>query len=68
MFFFSLFLKGFAEEIFHTNDLKAQEIFKDDFVLVKVDLLQIHYKRKKVCIIFILSLKKSENTFLLRIG
>ena len=47
-----LFLKGFAEEIFHTNDLKAQEIFKDDFVLVKVDLLQIHYKRKKVNLFF----------------
>jgi len=39
---------GFAEEIFQTNDPKTQEIFKDDFVHVSIDLLQISFKRKKV--------------------
>lgn len=38
---------GFAEEIFQTNDTKTQDLFKDDFVNINVELIQVAFKRKK---------------------
>ena len=38
---------GFAEEIFHTNDLQKQSLLKDEFVSIDIHLIQVYHKRKK---------------------